>query len=226
MLTILNSWFRIVPDGPASGTYDLIDPPVVANDIDFSDGREQRSRGGIKHHGISATNALHDCVLETWGFCKEWRETKMATRYIHYLSSRAIDGRQLVRDRRQPIQRSLQLVFIPDVILVTEGEVIPHNIERTSKRHEIARKSALRTAAQCDRILQASAEPSNNVARSIRRTVVRDVQRPVCVRLINERLQLFRQITFAVPGAHQNSNPRTAGVSGIQLRATVNHLLN
>src|SRR3990167_6662913 len=95
----------------------------------------------IEHHGIAATNALHQGIGKTRRTSEQRRIAHMLTAFMGQLSAATIERRYMGGHMLKALNGTLQLIVIPNVILVGPGIEIGLNIRPTSKRQKIRRKT-------------------------------------------------------------------------------------
>jgi hypothetical protein len=185
---------------------------------------QQVARGPVEHHGVAACNALHQRVSEVRGALEQGRIADVLVACVDQQRARTIEGRHVLGHGLEPVHRALELVGLPDVVLVSVGEVVGFDVGATGQGQEIGRRSFGRPCMDGQAVLS----PMRLVVledgvRMVVGAVVRSPDGPCRVRLGRNRVELLGQEVLPLHRAHQHRNlghrrmwPEQQGLQGHQ----------
>lgn len=147
MLAVKHSRLGIVVNDASRTRNELIRPPIMRRNDDIQPRlHDQLASSLVEHHSIAARNALDERVREVRGQREKRRKAECDTRVTDQLSATTIKGRNIGRLCLQPLNSDLQLLAIPDIVLIAPCKIVCLDIGATGQRQKIGYEAFLRTS--------------------------------------------------------------------------------
>ena len=153
VLPVMHLRLGVEDDDPSGTGHHLVEPPVMQHDLPrlFRGIPDELSSGRIQHHRVSTRDVLNQSVGERGLTAWNAGSAKRVQVLVADEGRAAVKSREVNRDHAQFLQGATQLAGKPEVILISERNMVPCPVAKVGQHgQKILRRPAAWAVSQLD----------------------------------------------------------------------------